>query len=53
LYMFVSLSSQPHSQHKALVVSGAAGNFINSAFALSLGIPIIPVVRPLPGSRSG
>ena len=35
-----------HSQHKALVDSGAAGNFIDRAFALSLGIPIVPVVRP-------
>lgn len=37
-----------HSQHKALVDSGAGGNFIDRALTLSLGIPIIPVVRPFP-----
>ena len=38
----------PHSQHKALVDSGMAGNLIDRAFAHSLGIPIVPVVRPFP-----
>jgi hypothetical protein len=33
----------PHSQHKALVDSGIAGNFIDCSFALRLGIPIVPV----------
>ena len=37
-----------HSQHKALVDSGAAGNFIDRTFALSLGIPIVPVDVPFP-----
>ena len=38
----------PHSQHKALVDSGAAGNFINRAFTHRLGIPTVPVVMPFP-----
>lgn len=36
----------PHSQHKALVDSGAAGDFIDRSFALRLGIPIVPVDVP-------
>uniref|UniRef100_A0A4W5PKP0 Retrotransposon gag domain-containing protein n=1 Tax=Hucho hucho TaxID=62062 RepID=A0A4W5PKP0_9TELE len=38
----------PHSQHKALVDSGAAGNFIDRSFAHSSGIPIVPVDMPFP-----
>uniref|UniRef100_A0A8C7RSA0 Reverse transcriptase domain-containing protein n=1 Tax=Oncorhynchus mykiss TaxID=8022 RepID=A0A8C7RSA0_ONCMY len=38
----------PHSQHKALADSGAAGNFIDRAFSHSLGIPIVPVDMPFP-----
>ena len=38
----------PHSQHKALVDSGAAGNFIDRSFPLTLGISIVPVDVPFP-----
>ena len=38
----------PDSQHKALVDSGSAGNFIDRSFAHSLGIPIVPVAMPFP-----
>ena len=38
----------PHSQHKALVESGAAGNFIDRSFVIRLGIPIVPVDVPFP-----
>ena len=31
-----------------LVDSGAAGNFIDRALAIRLGIPIFPIVRPFP-----
>ena len=47
--MFVSITFpefSPYSQHKALVDSGAAGNFIDSDLAYSLGIPIVPVDVP-------
>jgi hypothetical protein len=37
-----------HSQHKALVDSGAAGNFIDRSIAHSLGTPIVPVAVPFP-----
>ena len=37
-----------HSQHKALVDSGADGNFIDRSFAIRLGIPIVPVDVPFP-----
>uniref|UniRef100_A0A674B569 Retrotransposon gag domain-containing protein n=1 Tax=Salmo trutta TaxID=8032 RepID=A0A674B569_SALTR len=37
-----------HSQHKALVDSGAAGNFIDRSLANRLGIPIVPVDVPFP-----
>uniref|UniRef100_A0AAZ3SND0 CCHC-type domain-containing protein n=1 Tax=Oncorhynchus tshawytscha TaxID=74940 RepID=A0AAZ3SND0_ONCTS len=50
-HMFVSVTSpefSPRSQHKALVDSGAAGNFINKGLAHSLGIPIVPVDMPFP-----
>uniref|UniRef100_A0A8C7ITY4 Retrotransposon gag domain-containing protein n=1 Tax=Oncorhynchus kisutch TaxID=8019 RepID=A0A8C7ITY4_ONCKI len=49
--MFVSVSFPDfslHSQYKALVDSGAAGNFINKSLAHSLGIPIVPVDMPFP-----
>ena len=49
--MFVSVTFPelcPRSQHKALVDSGAAGNFINEGLAHSLGIPIVPVDMPFP-----
>lgn len=38
----------PHSQHKALIDSGAAGNFIDRSLAHKLGIPIVPVDVPFP-----
>uniref|UniRef100_A0A4W5K2I5 ribonuclease H n=1 Tax=Hucho hucho TaxID=62062 RepID=A0A4W5K2I5_9TELE len=42
MFVFVEFNEcSPHSQHKALVDSGAAGNFIDRTFALSLGIPIV------------
>ena len=37
-----------HSQHKELVDSGAAGNFIDRALAIRLRIPMFPIVRPFP-----
>ena len=49
--MFVSVSFPDfslHSQYKALVDSGAAGNFINKGLAHSFGIPIVPVDMPFP-----
>uniref|UniRef100_A0A4W5NAP5 Retrotransposon gag domain-containing protein n=1 Tax=Hucho hucho TaxID=62062 RepID=A0A4W5NAP5_9TELE len=49
MYVFITFPEfSPHSQHKALVDSGAAGNFIDRAFAHSLGIPIVPVDIPFP-----
>uniref|UniRef100_A0A4W5K7I4 CCHC-type domain-containing protein n=1 Tax=Hucho hucho TaxID=62062 RepID=A0A4W5K7I4_9TELE len=50
-HLFVSVcfpDFPPHSQHRALVDSGAAGNFINRALAFRLGIPINPVAKPFP-----
>ena len=45
MYMSIEFPEfTPHSQHKALVDSGAAGNFI----AFRLGIPIVPVDVPFP-----
>jgi hypothetical protein len=38
----------PHSQHKELVDSGAAGNFIDRSMEIRLGIPIVPVDMPFP-----
>uniref|UniRef100_A0A4W5PHU8 Retrotransposon gag domain-containing protein n=1 Tax=Hucho hucho TaxID=62062 RepID=A0A4W5PHU8_9TELE len=49
MFLYVAFPEfSPHSQHKALVDSGAAGNFIDRSFAHSLGIPIVPVVMPFP-----
>ena len=50
-HMFLSVTFpefSPHSQHKALVDSGAAGNFIARALAHSLGITIVPLDVPFP-----
>ena len=48
-HMFINIPAfSPHSQHKALADSGAAGNFIDRAFSHSLGIPIVPVDMPFP-----
>uniref|UniRef100_A0A4W5QMH6 Peptidase A2 domain-containing protein n=1 Tax=Hucho hucho TaxID=62062 RepID=A0A4W5QMH6_9TELE len=42
MFVFVEFNEcSPHSQHKALVDSGPAGNFIDRTFAFSLGIPIV------------
>ena len=38
----------PHSQHKALVDSGAGGIFNDRSFVHSLGIPLVPVDLPFP-----
>jgi hypothetical protein len=49
--MFVSVTFPDfslHSQYKALVDSGAAGNFINTNLAHSLGTPIVTVDMPFP-----
>ena len=44
MFVYVTFSEfSPHSQRKALVDSGAAGNFIDRSFTHSLGIPIVPV----------
>ena len=49
MFLFIHFPEfSPQSQHKALVESGAAGNFIDRAFAHSLGIPIVPVDMPIP-----
>lgn len=49
MFVYVTFSEfSPHSQHKALVDSCAAGNFIDRSFAHSLGIPIVPVAVPFP-----
>jgi hypothetical protein len=50
-HMFVSVTFpefSPCSQHKVLVYSGMAGNFINKVLAHSLGNPIVPVDVPFP-----
>lgn len=50
-HMFVSVTFpefSPRSQHKALVDSRAAGNFIDRALAHSLGTPIVPMDVPFP-----
>jgi hypothetical protein len=47
LYVAFLELSQP-SHHKAVVDSGTAGNFIDCTFALSLGIPSVPVDVPFP-----
>uniref|UniRef100_A0A4W5RN65 ribonuclease H n=1 Tax=Hucho hucho TaxID=62062 RepID=A0A4W5RN65_9TELE len=47
MYVFIEFPEfSPHSQHKALVDSGADGNFIDRSFAHSLRIPIVPVDMP-------
>ena len=49
MFVYVTFPEfSPHSQHKAFVDSGAAGNFIDRALAYSLGIPIVPVAVPFP-----
>jgi hypothetical protein len=47
MLLFVTFPEfSPHSQHKALVDSGTAGNSIDRSFALSLGIPIVQWLCP-------
>ena len=36
----------PHCQHKGLVDSGAAGNFMDSGFTHRLGIPLVQMDKP-------
>uniref|UniRef100_A0A4W5MB97 Chromo domain-containing protein n=1 Tax=Hucho hucho TaxID=62062 RepID=A0A4W5MB97_9TELE len=49
MFLFINFPEfSPHSQHKALVDSGAAGNFIDRSFAHRLGNPIVPVDMPFP-----
>ena len=49
MFLFVTFPEfPPHSQHKELVDSGTAGNFIDRSFAHSLWIPIVPVDVPFP-----
>ena len=49
MYVFISFPEfSLHSQYKALVDSGAGGNFIDRSFAHSLGIPLVPVDMPFP-----
>ena len=49
MFLFVTFPEfSPHSKHKALIDSVAAGNFIDRSFAHSLGIPIVPVDVPFP-----
>jgi hypothetical protein len=49
MFVYVAFPEfSPHSHHKALVDSGAAGNFIDRASAHNLGIPIVPVDVPFP-----
>uniref|UniRef100_A0A673W8Q5 Gypsy retrotransposon integrase-like protein 1 n=1 Tax=Salmo trutta TaxID=8032 RepID=A0A673W8Q5_SALTR len=38
----------PSSQHRALVDSGAAGNFMDRGLAIKLGIPRVPLDSPFP-----
>uniref|UniRef100_A0A8K9V225 Gypsy retrotransposon integrase-like protein 1 n=1 Tax=Oncorhynchus mykiss TaxID=8022 RepID=A0A8K9V225_ONCMY len=38
----------PSSQHRALVDSGAAGNFMDRGLALKLGVPLVPIDSPFP-----
>lgn len=38
----------PHSQHKALVDSGAAGSFMDRGVANKLGIPLVQLDQPFP-----
>ena len=46
--MLLFLSFLRDSQQKALVDSGADGNFIDRSIAHSLGIPIVPVAVAFP-----
>ena len=47
MFLYVTFPEfSPHSQHKVLVDSGEAGNFIDRSFAHRLGIPIVPVAVP-------
>ena len=49
MYLLISFPEfSPHSQHKALVNSGAAGSFIDRGFALKLGIPLVQMEQPFP-----
>ena len=50
-HMFVLISFLhffPSSQHRALVDSGAAGNFMDRGLALKLGVPLVPIDSPFP-----
>uniref|UniRef100_A0A674D5P5 CCHC-type domain-containing protein n=1 Tax=Salmo trutta TaxID=8032 RepID=A0A674D5P5_SALTR len=47
MYVYVSFPEfSPHSQHKALVDSGAAGSFIDRGFANRLRIPLVQLDQP-------
>ena len=49
MFVYVTFPEfSPHSQQKALVDSGAAGNCIDRVLAHSLRIPIVPVAVPFP-----
>uniref|UniRef100_A0A674EX84 ribonuclease H n=1 Tax=Salmo trutta TaxID=8032 RepID=A0A674EX84_SALTR len=50
-HMFVLVTFptfSPSFQHKALVDSGAAGNFMDRGLALRLGIPLVSLDQPFP-----
>ena len=46
LILFLDFS--PSSQHKALVDSGTAGNFMDRGLAIKLGVPLVPIDSPFP-----
>jgi hypothetical protein len=46
IHFFLQFS--PSLQHKALVDSGAAGNFMDRGLARKLGIPLVPIETPFP-----
>ena len=46
LILFLDFS--PSSQHKSLVDSGSAGNFMDRGLAIKLGVPLVPIDSPFP-----
>jgi hypothetical protein len=49
MYVLISFPEfSPHSQHKGLVDSGAAGNIMDRRFAHRLGIPLVQMDKPCP-----
>ena len=49
MFVFILfLDFSPSSQHKALVDSGAAGNFMNRGLAIKLGIQLVPIDPTFP-----